>query len=115
MEYKSFRHCYDSTWKRSTAQTGIEPRPAAVEADALTTRPTRQWLQAKRDEQSLAGKGTHHYTVDALTTIPRRLWLQAKRDEQSLAGKGAHHYTVDALTTILWGDAWCNGLACLLS
>ena len=51
--------------RRPMAKAGIEPRPAALEADALTTRPT-----AALEADALTTRPTAALEADALTTRP---------------------------------------------
>ena len=80
-------HWYDSTLTRSTGKAGIELRPAALEVDALTTRPTRQPLQQIHEPRPAA------LEVDALTTRPTGQPLQQIHEPRPAA------LEADALTT----------------
>ena len=42
LECQFLSRWYDSTWKKSTAQEGIEPKPDPLEEDAFTTGPRRR-------------------------------------------------------------------------
>ena len=54
-------HWYDSTPEKSRRKRDSNPGPSALEADALTTRPTRRWGGGVRKrEKEMGGKKTQN-------------------------------------------------------